>query len=95
MFFSITHVEASSDYFEELCDLTSCFNSSLKVDFGKQYSTLLEGLYEFYMAFLKLDILTLCCKVNGNLQTSEEWHLYHLKQFHLLPLDVHGCDRML
>ena len=50
------------------------------------------------MAFLNLGILTSCCRVTGNLKISEEWHLYHLKLFQMLPfldMDVRGgCDRM-
>ena len=32
----ITHIEVSSEYSEELCDMSSRFNSSLEIDFGKQ-----------------------------------------------------------
>ena len=36
MFFSVTRMEGSSEYFKEPCDLSSYFNSSLEIGFGKQ-----------------------------------------------------------
>lgn len=85
------HVEGCSEYFKKLCDLSSRFNSSLEVDFGKS-STLREGFFKPWHSNLIL-------QTNLKFEDIGGMASLLLKQCQLLSvlsMDIHGgCDRML